>query len=103
MAQTVRLDWWPEWFTGKTINEPLFCTAFLDKYQLAYTENSFFSPNGKVTGEAAKTLGVSKPTMYDLIHKGTIPSITVGRKILISRKALSDWLENGGEHGKKAC
>ena len=53
MAQTVRLDWWPEWFTGKTINEPIFCKAFLEKYQLAYTENSFFSPNGKVTDENA--------------------------------------------------
>ena len=53
MAQTVRPDWWPEWFTGKTINEPLFCKAFLDKYRLAYTENSFFSPNGKVTDENA--------------------------------------------------
>lgn len=50
-----------------------------------------------------KTLGISKPTMYDLVHKGVIPSITMGRKILISRKALSDWLENGGKHGKEAC
>lgn len=67
---------------------------------------SNLSPYARLTctvSEAAKTLGISKPTMYDLIHKGTIPSITVGRKILISRKALSDWLENGGEHGKKAC
>ena len=25
-----RLDTWPEWFTGKTINEPIFCREFLD-------------------------------------------------------------------------
>ena len=64
------------------------------------------SPYAKLTcsvSEAAKILGVSKPTMYDLVHKGTIPSITVGRKILISRAALIDWLENGGTHGKEAC
>ena len=64
------------------------------------------SPYAKLTctvSEAATILGVSKPTMYDLVHKGTIPSVTVGRKILISRKALSDWLENGGTHGKEAC
>ena len=64
------------------------------------------SPYAKLTcsvSEAAKILGVSKPTMYDLVHKGTIPSITVGRKILISRTALIDWLENGGTHGKEAC
>jgi len=46
-----RLDWWPEWFTGKTINEPIFCQEFLEKHHLAHTENSFFSPNGKVTDE----------------------------------------------------
>ena len=67
---------------------------------------SSLSPNTKLTctvSEAAKILGISKPTMYDLVHKGTIPSISVGRKILISRKVLSDWLENGGTHGKEAC
>ena len=46
-----RLDWWPAWFTGKTINEPIFCREFLEKHRLAHTENSFFSPNGKVTDE----------------------------------------------------
>ena len=64
------------------------------------------SPYAKLTctvSEAAKILGISRPTMYDLVHKGTIPSVTVGRKILISRAALIDWLENGGTHGKEAC
>ncbi len=46
-----RLDSWPEWFTGKTVNEPIFCRKFLEKHRLAYTENCFFSPNGKVTEE----------------------------------------------------
>ncbi len=46
-----RLDSWPEWFTGKTVNEPIFCRKFLEKHCLAYTENCFFSPNGKVTEE----------------------------------------------------
>lgn len=46
-----RLDWWPKWFTGKTINEPVFCREFLEKHRLAYTENCFFSPDGKVTEE----------------------------------------------------
>ena len=43
------------------------------------------SPYAKLTctvSEAAKILGISRPTMYDLVHKGTIPSVTVGRKIL---------------------
>lgn len=49
----VRQPWWPDWFTGRTINEPIFCREFLKKYRLAYTENSFFSVEGKVTDENA--------------------------------------------------
>ena len=48
-----RLDSWPEWFTGKTINEPIFCREFLERHKLAYTENSFFTPAGRVTDENA--------------------------------------------------
>ena len=50
-------------------------------------EQYSLSPYAKLTcsvSEAAKILGVSK-------------------KILISRAALIDWLENGGTHGKEAC
>ena len=48
-----RLDTWPEWFTGKTINEPIFCHEFLERHRLAYTENSFFTTEGRVTNEDA--------------------------------------------------
>jgi len=48
-----RLDTWPEWFTGKTINEPIFCREFLERHRLAYTENSFFTTEGRVTNEDA--------------------------------------------------
>ena len=46
-----RLNSWPEWFTGKTINEPIFCREFLERHHLAYTENSFFTTAGRVTNE----------------------------------------------------
>lgn len=48
-----RLDSWPEWLTGKTINEPIFCRGFLERHKLAYTENSFFTTEGRVTNEDA--------------------------------------------------
>ena len=48
-----RLDTWPEWFTGKTINEPIFCREILERHKLAYTENSFFTTEGRVTNEDA--------------------------------------------------
>ncbi len=70
------------------------------------TEQCSLSPCSKLTctvSEAAQMLGVSKPIMYDLVRAGAVPSFRVGRKILMSRKTLSDWVENGGKYGKETC
>ena len=45
--------------------------------------------------EAAQLVGVCKPKMYDLVRTGQFYSIKVGRKILISRSSLMDWLTKG--------
>ena len=56
-------EWRPAWFTGKTINEPIFCQEFLEKFKLAYTEKAFFSVNGKVTDENAL-----RATIYQMLE-----------------------------------
>ena len=64
------------------------------------------SPGTKMTlsvREAAELIGISKPKMYELIHSNEIPSIHVGKKIVIARQALMDWLSDGDTNGKKAC
>ena len=64
------------------------------------------SPGTKMTlsvREAAELIGISKPKMYELIHSNEIPSIHVGKKIVIARQALMDWLSKGIPNGKKAC
>ena len=64
------------------------------------------SPGTKMTlsvREAAELIGISKPKMYELIHSNEIPSIHVGKKIVIARQALMDWLSKGENNGKKAC
>ena len=64
------------------------------------------SPGTKMTlsvREAAELIGISKPKMYELIHSNEIPSIHVGKKIVITRQALMDWLSEGDTNGKKAC
>ena len=51
------------------------------------------SPGTKMTlsvREAAELIGISKPKMYELIHSNEIPSIHVGKKIVIARQALMD-------------
>lgn len=64
-----RLDTWPAWFTGKTINEPIFCREFLERHHLAYTENSFFTTEGRVTNEDA---------MWQTIYQQLEPFIVTG-------------------------
>ena len=64
------------------------------------------SPGTKMTlsvQEAAGLIGISKPKMYELLRSNEIPSIHVGKKIVIIRQALLDWLSKGENYGKKAC
>jgi excisionase family DNA binding protein len=49
-------------------------------------------PEGQLTmsvGEAAKILGLSRSTAYEAVDTGEIPSIRIGRRILISRAAIN--------------
>lgn len=80
-----------------------------DLQEPEYLDNSTSqqsSPGTKMTlsvREAAELIGISKPKMYELIHSNEIPSIHVGKKIVIARQALMDWLSEGDTNGKKAC
>lgn len=49
--------------------------------------------------EAAELLGVSRPTMLDLLRRGDegVPHFHVGRKILIPRQGLVEWAAHHGE------
>ena len=48
--------------------------------------------------EAAKLLGVSRPTMYTIIRREDFPSFRVGGRRLISRAGLERWIaEQMGE------
>lgn len=48
--------------------------------------------------EAARVVGVSRNTMYTLIHSGQIASIRIGHRFLIPARALEEFL---GEHDHK--
>lgn len=43
--------------------------------------------------EAAQMIRISKPSMYELIRSKKVHSIRVGKKILVSRQSLLDWVE----------
>lgn len=51
--------------------------------------------------EAGKMLGLSRGLMYQAIRKGEIPSIRIGRRILIPRAALYRMLKDAVDHDVK--
>ena len=62
--------------------------------------------NTKVTltvAEAAEMIGISKPKMYELVRTGKFRIVKIGKKILISRQSLMDWLKKGDSYGKETC
>ena len=62
--------------------------------------------NTKVTltvAEAAEVVGISKPKMYELVRSGKLRIVKIGKKILISRQSLMDWLKKGDNYGKETC
>ena len=48
--------------------------------------------------EAGKMLGLSRGLMYEAVRTGQIPSIRIGRRILIPRAALHRMLKDAVGH-----
>ncbi len=44
--------------------------------------------------ETAEILSIGCSKVYDLIHEKKLPSIKVGRKFIIPKKRLEDWLNS---------
>ena len=42
--------------------------------------------------EVAELLGISRTTAYECVRRGEIPSLTLGRRVVISRVALDALL-----------
>lgn len=55
--------------------------------------------------ETAAALGVSRPTVYTLLHKRGFPAFKVGGRTLVSAEGLREWVASqagGGEqHGEQ--
>lgn len=42
--------------------------------------------------QAASLLGISRNLCYEQINEGTIPHVRLGRRVLVSRVALEQWI-----------
>jgi len=45
------------------------------------------------TTEAARLLGISRPTLYKLLNRADFPSFRVGSRVLISVSGLEAWID----------
>lgn len=69
----------PCWYTPPPVEEPQPPGGAMPK--LAYSVD-----------EAAQVLGVSRCTVYKLIHRADFPALKVGHRQLISRDGLAAWV-----------
>ena len=49
--------------------------------------------------EAAEILGLSRARMYEWVKSEGFPSISVGKRILVSAKGLDRWVEEQARKG----
>ena len=52
--------------------------------------------------EVAELLGISRTSAYECVRRGEIPSVTLGRRVVISRIALATLLNTHIDHGTVA-
>lgn len=52
--------------------------------------------------EARRLLGLSRGLMYEAVRTGQIPSLRIGRRILIPRAALEQLLNGSSSHNAVA-
>lgn len=48
--------------------------------------------------ETARVLRIGRNSAYEAVAGGSIPSIRIGRKIRVPRRALAAWIEDRDEH-----
>jgi excisionase family DNA binding protein len=46
--------------------------------------------------ETARLLGISRNAAYEAVRRGELPSLKIGRRILIPRSRLADLLDDRG-------
>lgn len=65
--------------------------------------NEVREPIAVSTTEAARMLGVSRPTIYKLLEKENFPAFKLGARTLISVEGLKKWVERQtDEHMRSA-
>ena len=57
------------------------------------------SPLAVSAAEAARLLGISRPTLYQLLNREDFPSFRVGNRVLVSVAGLQEWIDRQTKEG----
>ena len=49
--------------------------------------------------EVARALSVSRARGYELVRRGLIPAVRIGRQVRVHPDQLERWMAEGGTHG----
>ena len=49
--------------------------------------------------DAARALGISQRTLYELTRRGELPAVKLKRAVIYPRTALVEWLERSSAKG----
>ncbi|MBR8840980.1 MAG: helix-turn-helix domain-containing protein [Stigonema ocellatum SAG 48.90 = DSM 106950] len=63
--------------------------------QLAVTESPKVESDPLNVAQAAQFLGLTNQTVYDKVHKGTLPHVKQGNRIYFFKDELIQWLKSG--------
>ena len=73
-------------------------TAFFTRLKEWHVEMNESDPLVLTPTETAKLLRIGRGTAYEQIRLGVIPSIKMGRRILVPKAALMKMLETGEDN-----
>ncbi len=51
--------------------------------------------------EAAAMLGISRAHAYELVRRGELPRLRLGRRVVIPRKALEEYVEDATANARR--
>lgn len=46
--------------------------------------------------QTAQILNISKPRLYDLVKRGIVPHVRLGRQVRFDKGQIEDWISRGG-------
>ena len=81
----------------------MLCSALFDNGIPQVQNDSPGTPMSLTVDEMAKELNISRTTAYELVKQDGFPAFRIGRKVLVNRRGLQRWMDEGGTENVKAC